>query len=87
MISLSFANIKETTYETARRKICQTLSNLYLENEFLLDSDTMSERGRRFFESVSVDMDDTTATMAVHQLSLFLSKHYGKHVISYLIQK
>ncbi len=81
VISLSFANIKETTYETARRKICQTLSNLYLENEFLLDSDTMSERGRRFFESVSVDMDDTTATMAVHQLSLFLSKHYGKHVI------
>ena len=81
VISLSFANIKETSYETARRKICQTLSNLYLENEFLLDSDTMSERGRRFFESVSVDMDDTTATMAVHQLSLFLSKHYGKHVI------
>ena len=50
VISLSFANIKETTYETARRKICQTLSNLYLENEFLLDSDTIGvrEHGRYY---------------------------------------
>lgn len=81
VISLSFANIKETSYKTARRKICQILSNLYLENEFLLDSDTMSERGRRFFESVSENMDDVAATMAIHQLSLFLSKYYGKNTI------
>lgn len=81
VISLSFANIKETNYQAARRKICQTLSNLYLKHEFLLDSDTMSERGRRFFESVSENMDDTTATMAIHQLSIYLSKYYGKHVI------
>ncbi len=81
VISLSFANIKETSYKTARKKICQTLSNLYLEHEFLLDSNTMSERGRDFFGSVSENMDDTTATMAIHQLSLFLSKYYGKNVI------
>ena len=65
----------------ARRKICQILSNLYLEYEFLLDRDMISPRGRRFFESVSENMDDMTATMAIHQLSLFLSKYYGKHVI------
>ncbi len=81
VISLSFANVKEHSYEMARRKICQILSNLYLEYEFLLDRDMISPRGRRFFESVSEDMDDMTATMAIHQLSLFLSKYYGKHVI------
>ncbi len=81
VISLSFANVKEHSYEMARRKICQILSNLYLEYEFLLDRDMISPRGRRFFESVSEDMDDMTATVAIHQLSLFLSKYYGKHVI------
>ena len=81
VINLSFANIKETDYETARKKICQILSNLYSEHEFLLDSHALGERGKRFFESVSEDMDDTTATMAVHQLSLYLSKYYGKKVI------
>ena len=81
VISLSFANVKEHSYEMARRKICQILSNLYLEYEFLLDRDMISPRGRIFFESVSENMDDMTATMAIHQLSLFLSKYYGKHVI------
>ena len=47
----------------------------------MLDSHALGERGKRFFESVSEDMDDTTATMAVHQLSLYLSKYYGKKVI------
>ena len=52
VINLSFANIKETDYENARRKICQILSNLYSEYEFLLDSPVLRERGRRFFELV-----------------------------------
>ena len=81
VINLSFANIKETDYETARKKICQILSNLYSEHEFLVGSHALGERGKRFFESVSEDMDDTTATMAIHQLSLYLSKYYGKKVI------
>ncbi len=35
---------------------------------------------RKFFEDVSVDMDDVTATFAVYQLSLYLSRHYGKNL-------
>ncbi|MCI9595526.1 MAG: hypothetical protein HFG51_15680, partial [Lachnospiraceae bacterium] len=34
-----------------------------------------------FFQSVSADMDDMTATMALHQLSLYLSRYYGKNVM------
>ena len=81
IINLSFANIKETSYETARKKICQILSNLYSVNEFLLDSEILGSRDIHFFESVSEDMDDTVATMAIHQLSFYLSKYYGKKVI------
>lgn len=81
VINLSFANVKETDYQTARRKICQILSNLYAEYEFLFDSPVLGERGTRFFRSVSEDMDDAAATMAIHQLSLYLSKYYQKKVI------
>lgn len=81
VISLSFANVKEKDYPTARRKICQILSNVCQEYEFLLDSDVLGERGNRFFRSVSEDMDDVAATMALHQLSIYLSKYYGKNVI------
>lgn len=81
VISLSFANIKEPDYIRARRKICQMMSNLYSEYEFLLNTDVLGDRGQRFFESVSEDMDDTAATMALHQLSMYLSRYYGKKVI------
>ena len=81
VISLSFANIKEPDYIRARRKICQMLSNLYSEYEFLLNTDVLGDRGQRFFDSVSEDMDDTAATMALHQLSMYLSRYYGKKVI------
>lgn len=81
VISLTFANIKEPDYAGARRKICQMLSNLYSEYEFLSDSNVLGDRGKRFFESVSEDMNDTTATMAIHQLSMLLSRYYGKKAI------
>ena len=38
VISLSFANIKENTYEKARYRICQIMEALYIQNYFLLDS-------------------------------------------------
>lgn len=81
VISLSFANIKEKNYKTARGKICQILSNLYSQNNFLLETDVLDKKERKFFDDVTVDMDDVTATLALHQLSLYLSHFYGKNVI------
>ena len=37
VINLTFANIKESNYDSAREKICHMLSNLYSEYEFLLE--------------------------------------------------
>ncbi len=81
VISLSFANIKEENYRTARRKICQILSNIYSGYNFLTEDTFLDKKERKFFEDVTVDMDDVTATLAVHQLSLYLSRYYGKKVI------
>lgn len=81
VISFSFANIKEQNYEMARRKICQILSDLYSQNEFLLEEDILDGREKKFFENVSADMDDVTATLAVHHLSLYLRNYYRQRVI------
>ncbi len=81
VISFSFANVKESNYTSARKKICQILTGLYSEHYFLLDSGILDEKEREFFEKISADMDDVEAALAVHQLSLFLSRYYGKNVI------
>ncbi|MGN0204813.1 MAG: AAA family ATPase [Coprococcus sp.] len=81
VISLSFANVKETNYVNVRKKICMMLAELYTSHSFLLDSDALDEGDREFFQRVSVDMDDVDATMAIHYLSKFLYNYYGKKVI------
>ena len=45
VISLSFANIKENNYDLARRKLCQILSDLYSEYNFLLNENILDEYG------------------------------------------
>ena len=42
VIFLSFADIKETSFLTARRKICQTICSLYDSFSFLCDSPLLS---------------------------------------------
>lgn len=81
VISLSFANIKEKTFETARRKICQLIVNLYAHYYFLVESDKMTNKDKEYFHRVSVDMDDSDATLALYQLSDYLCRHYGRKVI------
>lgn len=81
VISLSFASIKDSDYETVRRKICQILTGLYSKHRFLLEDDLLDEKEKDFFASVSIDMDDVAATLALHELSDYLSRYYGKKVI------
>ena len=81
VISLSFANVKETDYPAARKKICQLLTNLYAEHSFLLDSGLLYETDIKYFKRVSEDMDDSDASLALYQLSNYLYRYYGKKVI------
>ncbi len=81
VISLSFANIKETDYQTTREKVCMILAKTYSRYEFLTEEEMLTEGEKKYFKSVSPDMDNTTATMALYQLSDFLYRYYGKKVI------
>ena len=81
VICLTFANVKEPTFEMAKRRICQILTELYNKNQFLLESGLLTEEEQRYFKSISTDMDEIRATMALHKMADFLSRYYKKKVI------
>ena len=81
VISLSFANVKESTYAGARKKIFQMLAELYADHAFLLESGVLEEADKEYFKRVSIQMDDVDAAVAVHNLSKYLYRYYGKNVI------
>ena len=81
VISLSFANVKENTYEKTKVRICQTLTDLYIKYMFLKDSDVLTEKDKEYFDRVSERMSDTDAVITLHKLSDFLQRYYGKKPI------
>ena len=81
VINLSFAGIKETNYETAKKKMCEIMTGLYSRNSFLRDSEVLTDKDKAYFDRISKDMDDVDATLALHRLSEFLYRYYGKKVI------
>ncbi len=81
VISLSFANIKEKDYQTTKKGIFQILTDLYNKHSFLLESGLLNENEKKYFLSVHMEMEEIIATRAIHKLSDFLSRYYGKKVI------
>ena len=81
VISHSFADIKATTYETARRAVIRKLVKLYSTFEFVKSSKVLNEKDRAYFDSVEENMSDDAAAVAVNYLSDYLSRYYGKKVI------
>ena len=81
VISLSFANVKETSFSNARKKICQIITNLYNKYDYLLEGDGLNadEKGR--FHKVSAEMEDYIASDSLNALSNYLSRYYRKKVI------
>ena len=81
VISLSFANVKERDYRSAKQRIGQLLADLYGRNYFLLESGLLTEADKKYFLSVGMDMPEVVATSALYKLSDFLCRYYKKKVI------
>lgn len=81
VISLSFARVKSDNYTTTRETICEILTNLYIEYSFIRDSEVLTDKDREYFDRISMDMRDSDAASALHQLSNYLYRYYGKKVI------
>ena len=82
VISLSFANVKETDCITTKKRICEILQNVYMQFAFLKESEALLDVEKREFERIlSGDMDRINSTSALHQLSKYLYHYYGKKAI------
>ena len=81
VIFLSFADIKETTFQEARQKICKIIQMLYNKFDFLLEGNVLRENEKRDFQKISEDMENYLATLSLKMLSEYLSRYYGKKVI------
>ena len=81
VITLSFAKVKETSYLSAKKRICQIITDLYNKFDFLLDSDKLNEREIESYKRVSADMEDYVAADSLNALSNYLMRYYGKKVI------
>ncbi len=81
VISLSFADIKETTFADTKKKIFRILQNLYIQHDFLLTEGFLREGEKELFREVTADMSEVTASLALKALSSYLERYYGKKVI------
>lgn len=73
--------MKERTFHMTKQRIGQILTDLYSKHVFLLEKNLLTEEETKFFRSVTMNMDEMVATMAIHKMADFLSRYYGKKVI------
>lgn len=81
VLCISFSDVKDSSFDQARKTICRIIKSLYKENDFLLESDVLSESEKADFLSLSIDMEDHTAAFSLKALSDYLFRYYGKKVI------
>lgn len=81
VISLSFANVKESDFRGTKQSMNRIIEDIYNKNAFLLTGEILTDNEKDYFRSVTCNMEDTTATWALHKMSDFLSRYYGKKVI------
>ena len=81
VISLSFASVKENTYEMTIYRICEIIRQLYESYQYLMESEELSEIEKEKLLSYMKHMGEKDVSMSIHYLAMCLMKHYGKKVI------
>ncbi|MBQ8230967.1 MAG: AAA family ATPase [Lachnospiraceae bacterium] len=81
VVSLSFANVKEKSYEMTVYRICQLLMKQYEQHSYLRECEKLSKAEKAYFERMASDMNEVEAPLALYQLSDFLCRYHGKKVI------
>ena len=81
VIFLSFADVKETTYQQVRKKMCSIIQAVYDQYRFLLEGGLLNKNEKQNFQMISADMEDYMASGALKALSGYLFRYYGKRVI------
>lgn len=81
VLFLSFAGVKQDTYEKSRKMINDLICQLFKQFAWLRNSEIMLENDLEDWNRISHDMDDPTAAMALNKLCEWLYAYYGKKCI------
>lgn len=81
LIFLSFAPIKSGDIEGIKTGIKQMIVDVYREYSDIMETGEFDDAERAFFQSVTDDMDDKKAIIAVKRLCGFLKRFYCSSVI------
>ncbi|MBP5198492.1 MAG: AAA family ATPase, partial [Lachnospiraceae bacterium] len=81
VIFLSFALVKYNDFETSKKIINGLVTELYIQNKWMLEDDRFTDEDRAFFQQVSETMDNATATQAIRRLCEWMYRYYGKKCI------
>lgn len=81
VISLTFATVKQSSYEDVKQRIWQVITDVYQSHYYVRESEVLTEADREYFDKISCDMSEGDAAYALHKLSQFLYQYYGRKVI------
>lgn len=81
VISISFADVKQSNYKDAIQKIKNIIVDIYTKHAYLADWDKLTEVEKAQIHSINYQMDDVTAQDAIKNLSNYLYRYYGKRTI------
>ena len=81
VLFLSFADVKETNFQDARKMICYLIEQLYNQNDFLLEGCLLNEKEKKYFRNVTADMENYVLSASLKTLSNYLYRYYGRKVI------
>ena len=81
VIFLSFAHIKEDNYQATREKIGKLINAIFVDFEYLLDSEKLSIDEKEIIANMKKTTNDADVTLSLKFLSKFLYKHHNKKAI------
>ena len=84
VISMSFADIKDVTFSSARKSICRNIKKLFNKYDFLLNGDFLNTDEKEMFQKISPCMEDYIAADSLRALSDYLGRYYGKKPLIFL---
>ena len=82
VIFLSFARVKDTNMKDAKKRIGETIQQIFTVNHDLCDSDVLLNSEKSYFQRiVAGEGSDVELTSSLHHLSDYLHRFYAKNVI------
>ena len=81
VLFLSFAGVKQDTFEGARQMINELITQLFTEYSWLTEDGKFTDKDRFFYDQVSGEMKDAVAGLSLNCLCDWLYRYYGKKCI------